>query len=76
MFRNDKEDYYLVLYGNDYDDELAFLRKNLGTHRLLKDMQVSESRNEKPGVMQSAIILISSLLVLILFYYLFNRFFR
>jgi hypothetical protein len=75
-FTTDKEDYYLVLYGNDYEDELKFLRKELGLHRLLVKKEVSQNRNTRPDTFQSAIILIVSLGALILFYYLFNRFFR
>jgi hypothetical protein len=73
-FRNDKEDYYSVLYGNDYDDESKFLRENLGLHRLLQNKVVVENRNIHPSTMQSAMILVVSLLAIILFYFLFNRF--
>ena len=75
-FATDKEDYYFVLYGNDYEDELRFLRTELGLHRLLVKKEVSQNRNTRPDTFQSALILIASLSALILFYYLFNRFFR
>ena len=75
-FNTDKEDYYSVLYGNDYDDELSFLRQKLGLHRTLVKQEVSQNRNKRPDTMTSALILLTSLGGLILFYYLFNRFFR
>lgn len=76
FFNSDKEDYYSVLYGNDYQDELSFLRKELGLHRLLAKQEISQNRNKHPSTTESALILISSLFALLLFYYLFNRFFR
>lgn len=75
-FRFDKEDYYTVLFGNDYEDELSFLRSNLGNHRVMEKKQVSEERNKKPNVTESIYILISSLLAIIGFYFLINRFLK
>jgi hypothetical protein len=75
-FSADKEDYYAVIYGNDYLDELNFLRKELGIHRLLQKKEVSQNRNERPGTLEAGLILLASLAGLILFYYLFNKFFR
>ena len=34
-FKNEKLDFYTVTYGNDYDDELKFLREKLGLHKTL-----------------------------------------
>jgi len=76
-FDNDKEDFYTSTYGNDYYDEVKWLRENLGQHRVLKNAgNAAEQRNKLPDVKQSIIILICSLLVVILFYVLFRRFFR
>lgn len=76
-FKIDKQDFYKDSYGNDYYDEVKFLRDSLGLHRLLSDNPTrTEGRNARPGTTQFAIILICSLAVLILFYYLFNRFFK
>lgn len=76
-FRFANEDYYTVTYGNDYDDELQFLRKELGQHRLLADApQRSEQRNIRPTNQELLITLLCSLGAIILFYYLFNKFFR
>lgn len=77
FFRLDKEDYYSVTYGNDYAAEAQFLRQNLGLHRLLAESPTRvEQRNMQPSHSQLIIILISSMLAMILFYYLFNRFFK
>ncbi len=76
-FALNAEDFYTVTYGNDYDDELKFLRQNLGVHRVLAGSEYNTGgRNTLPTLTQSILILISSVLVLLLFYYLFNRFFK
>jgi hypothetical protein len=76
-FRNDKEDYYAVTYGNTYEEELNFLRKNLGTHKLLKEQAgKSEERNIRPSILQSAIMVLISIGAIVLFYYLFKKFLR
>lgn len=72
-----QEDFYTVTYGNDYDDESAFLKKQFGLHRFLTATQnQSGGRNNLPSLQQSILILISSVLVLLLFYFLFNKFFK
>jgi hypothetical protein len=77
QFSNEKEDFYAVTYGNDYDDELSFLREHLGLHRLLKDeITLGENRNLLPKQWETALLFIASLLVIVLFYWLFNRFFK
>jgi len=76
-FKIDKEDFYTVTYGNDYYDEVKFLQENLGAHRFLADKnQQDGSRNKLPDKQGFIIILLCSLAGLVLFYYLFNRFFR
>jgi hypothetical protein len=75
FFKIDKEDFYTVTYGNDYYDELKFLREKLGQHRLLVENKMkSGNRNDLPDRSQTVIILLCSLAGIILFYYLFNRF--
>ncbi|MDI9339803.1 MAG: hypothetical protein QM534_04465 [Sediminibacterium sp.] len=77
FFSNEKEDFYTVTYGNDYYDELKFLRENMGLHRFLKPQQTAqEKRNLLPTNTQSIIIVLCSIGTLILFYWLFNRFFK
>lgn len=76
-FKIEKLDFYTVNYGNDYDDELKFLRETLGAHRLLADNKNKiEGRNIRPDTTQTVVILLCSLMAIVLFYYLFNRFFR
>jgi hypothetical protein len=74
LFANAKEDFYTISNGNDYDDELKFLRTNLGLHRLLQlETIVSTSRNQLPTSLQSIIIVLSSIVVLVLFYFLLGK---
>jgi hypothetical protein len=76
-FKNLKEDYYAETYGNDYDDEVKFLRTNLGLHRVVaENKNASENRNIRPSTNQMILILVCSLLAIILFYWLFNKFFK
>ncbi len=75
--KNSKEDFYAVTYGNSYDDEVKFLLDSLGLHRFLKDNVVNPGqRNILPTTNQTILILICSILCILLFYYLFNKFFK
>lgn len=77
FIKNEKEDYYTVSSGNSYNDEVKFLEDSVGIHRLMKEpLTPEQSRNQLPSVNQQIIILICSLLCVILFYYLFNKFFK
>lgn len=77
FFKIDKEDFYTYTYGNDYEDELAFLRKNLGLHRTLVEQKSQiDGRNIKPNINESIVIVLISLGAIVLFYYLFNKFFK
>jgi|GEM_PF-555186 len=76
-FKIDKEDFYTVTYGNDYYDEVKFLREKLGLHRvMIQTKSQIDNRNVRPNTTQMIVILISSLAAIVLFYYLFNKFFR
>jgi hypothetical protein len=75
-FRNNNEDFYKVNYGNDYDDELKFLRDKLGVHRVLETKQVVQNRNIRPDSTQMLIVLLISIAAIVLFYFLFNKLFR
>ncbi len=76
-FKNEKEDFYAVTYGNDYFDELKFLREKLGLHRLLADTKnAAQGRNKMPTSNQTIVILIASIVFLLLFYWLFNKWYR
>ena len=76
-FKNEKLDFYTVNYGNDYFTELKFLRENLGLHRVVVEkVQASENRNIRPSSTQMVITLLVSLVVMILFFWLFNKYFK
>jgi hypothetical protein len=77
FFRIAKEDYYTATYGNDYDEELKFLRSNLGLHRVKTGAKnASEGRNIRPSNTQTVIMLLCSLGGILLFYWLFRKFFK
>lgn len=77
FFKIDKEDFYTYTYGNDYYDEVKFLQEKLGAHRVLAEKKsMEDNRNIKPNGTQMLVILLCSLTAIILFYYLFNKFFR
>lgn len=75
-FKNDNEDFYTVNYGNDYYDEVKFLQDSLGIHRLIQGDQTDASRNRIPGVTLTIILVVASLLCIVLFYWIFNRYFK
>ncbi|MBA3663532.1 MAG: hypothetical protein H0W61_04900 [Bacteroidetes bacterium] len=76
-FKIAKEDFYTVNYGNDYEQEVSFLRENLKVHRPMSAKKNGAvNRNERPSSMQTIIILICSLLTIIIFYWLFNKYFK
>jgi hypothetical protein len=76
-FKVAKQDFYTVNYGNDYDDEVKFLQDNLGLHRMTAETKnAAENRNIRPDSNQMIIILVCSLAAIILFYWLFNKFFK
>lgn len=76
-FKNEKEDFYTVTYGNTYDDELSFLRTKLGFHALLKNNPYEKTqRNIIPSRAQLIITLLISLVSIVLFYYFFNKYFK
>ncbi|MBK7668982.1 MAG: hypothetical protein IPJ32_17545 [Sphingobacteriaceae bacterium] len=77
-FKNEKLDFYTVTYGNDYDTELKFLRDNLGLHKVLKPMEnnAAGNRNIIPTQKEFIIYLLISIVAILAFYYLFNKFFK
>jgi hypothetical protein len=77
FFKNDKEDFYTVTYGNDYYDELKFLRQKLGLHRLRTETHnAAEERNLIPTKMQTILMLLISISAIFLFYWLFKKYFK
>ena len=77
-FKNEKLDFYTVTYGNDYDTELKFLREKLGLHKVLKPIEnnAAGNRNIIPTQSEFIIYLLISIVGIVLFYYLFNKFFK
>ena len=76
-FTNAKEDFYSVTYGNDYEDELKFLQKKLGLHRTRTETKNgADNRNKMPTKNQMIILLVVSLSAILLFYWLFNKYFK
>lgn len=77
-FKNEKLDFYTVTYGNDYDTELKFLREKLGLHKPLKPIEENAAgqRNIIPTQTEFVIYLLISIVGIVVFYYLFNRFFK
>lgn len=75
--KSEKEDFYAATYGCSYNEEVKFLQDSLGIHRLMKQQLTPEQlKNQLPTSNQQIVILICSLLCVILFYYLFNKFFK
>lgn len=76
-FRIEKQDFYTVNYGNTYSQELQFLEDNLGLHRLLVETKnAAENRNIRPSITTTILALVVSLLFIIFFYWLVNRYFK
>ena len=76
-FKIAKEDYYTSTYGNDYDDELAFLREKLKLHKISELIEnAAGERNLRPNMTQTIILLVCSLSAMILFYWLFRKYFH
>jgi hypothetical protein len=76
-FKIAKEDYYTSTYGNDYDDEVKFLRTKLGLHKIAEQVEnTAGERNLRPNMTQTIILLICSLSAMILFYWLFRKYFH
>jgi hypothetical protein len=75
--KNIKEDFFAETTGISFDEELRYLQTNLGLHKLLKNNPNKvENRNIIPNTNQFIIFLICSVLGLLLFYWLFNKFFK
>lgn len=81
-FAKAEEDYYTVNSGMTYDEEAALLKSELSLHTLLdrgetiKDTSVYDHRNTQPSPYTKIVLLLVSAVVLVLLYYLFNKYFR
>lgn len=79
FFKNAKEDYFAINSGISYDDELVYLRKQLGLHRCLKndyDQEDVSKRNIIPSSTQFVVILLVSIAGLVFFYWLVQKFLK
>jgi len=75
--KNIKEDFFAVNTGISYDEELKYLQKNLGLHKLLKNNPNKiENRNKLPTNNQFIIILLFSMAGLIFFIWLVGKFLK
>ena len=75
--KNINEDFFAVTTGVSYDEELLFLQTKLGLHKPLKNNPNKvENRNILPSTNQLIITLIVSLSAIVVFYRVFNRFFK
>jgi hypothetical protein len=75
FFKNIKEDYFAEITGLSYDDEYKYLTEKLGFHKLLKQNENQvKNRNIIPSKMQFMITILVSLVAMVLFYWLFNKF--
>lgn len=75
--KNSKEDFFVELTGISYDEELSYLQKNLGIHKLMKEKPNRvEQRNILPNQKQFVLLLVCSLIFMVLFLWLFNRYFK
>jgi len=77
-FKNEKLDFYTVTYGNDYDTELKFLREKIGLHKPLKAEEAKPDwqGNQIPTQTEFVVYLLISIVAVVLFIYLFKRFFK
>ena len=77
FIKNVKEDFFEVTTGVSYDEEILFLQTKLGLHKPLKENPNKvENRNILPNTNQMILGFVCSLLGMLLFYWLFNRFFK
>jgi hypothetical protein len=77
-FKNDKLDFYTVTYGNDYDDELKFLRDKLGLHKPLSAPEAKPDwqGNKLPTQTEFIVLLLISIAGVVGFIYLVKRFLK
>ena len=77
FIKDAKEDFFEETTGVSFGEEVNFLQSRLGLHKVLKEnLNKVEDRNILPNTNQVIISFICSLLGLLLFYWLFNRFFK
>lgn len=78
-FKNSKEDFFTVNSGLTYDEEIRYLQKTMGLHKCLKknlDQTDVEHRNIIPTSTQFVVVILCSIVGLVFFYWLINRFLK
>ena len=77
FFKNAKEDFFAVTTGISYDEEMKYLQIKLGLHTCLKsNPNMSENRNIIPNTGQFIVFIICSIIGVIVFYWLVNKFLK
>lgn len=77
FFKNAKEDFFAVTTGISYDEEMKYLQTKLGLHTCLKsNPNMSENRNIIPSSGQFIIFIVCSIIGVIVFYWLVNKFLK
>lgn len=77
-FKNEKLDFYTVTYGNDYDDELNFLREKLGLHKTLASAETKPNwqGNQIPTQKEFIFYLLLSIIGVVGFIFLAKKFLK
>ena len=77
FFKNSKEDFFEVTTGITYQEEINYLQKKLGLHKCMKNnANVVENRNIIPNNTQFLIFIAFSLIGIVIFYWLVNKFLK
>lgn len=77
FFKNAKEDFFAVTTGISYDEEMKYLQTKLGLHTCLKsNPNMSENRNIIPSSGEFIIFIVCSIIGVIIFYWLVNKFLK
>ncbi len=77
FFKSVKEDFFAVTTGNSYSEEVVYLQKNLGLHKIQKETQIKvEQRNIIPSSKQFVLMLLLSIVGIVFFYWLVNKYLK
>lgn len=77
FFKNNAEDFFAVTTGISYEEEMNYLQTKLGLHKCIKNNQnVVENRNIIPNNTQFIIFIVFSLIGIVIFYWLVNKFLK
>ena len=77
FFKNTTEDFFTVTTGISYDEEMKYLQTKLGLHTCLKsNPNMSQNRNIIPSIGQFIFFIFCSIIGVIVFYWLVNKFLK